>query len=194
MSNRPAPRLKDIPEAELTARQREVRDAILAGPRGKRAIGGPFAIWLHAPEFGDLAQQLGAHCRYNTALPARLSEFAILATASLWRAQYEWFVHAPIAQAAGVKSSTIADLQAGRVPSDAADDERAIYDMVEELYRTRRVSDAIYARVHALLGDAGTVELVGILGYYALIAMSLNVFNSPVPDGEALPFAEPKVG
>jgi 4-carboxymuconolactone decarboxylase len=184
------PRLKDIADAAMTPRQRAFRDAIFTGPRQKRTLNGPFAIWAHAPEFGDLAQQLGAHCRYKTGVPPRLSEFAILVTAKLWRAQYEWFAHAPLAERAGVKPQTIRALHAGRVPNAAPADERAIYDFVKELYRTKRVSARTYARVQKLLGDSALVELVGILGYYALISMTLNVFASPIPDGGALPFPE----
>ena len=173
--------------------QRALLEAIRSGPRGKSVTPrGPFAVWLHAPEFGHLAQALGAHCRYKTALPPRLSEFAILCTARLWRAQYEWFAHAPMAEKAGVKPKTIADLRAGREPKSAPKDERAIYAFVHELYKTKRVSDRTYKRVHAVLGDAGTVELVGILGYYVLISMTLNVFRMMPPADAALAFAEPK--
>jgi 4-carboxymuconolactone decarboxylase len=123
-------------------------------------------------------------------VPPRLSEFAILVTARHWRAQYEWFAHAPIAERAGVKPRTIAELRAGRIPRSAAKDERAIYDFISELYRTRRVREASYRRVQTLLGDAATVELVGILGYYALVSMLLNTFHAPLPEGETPPFAE----
>jgi 4-carboxymuconolactone decarboxylase len=146
---------------------------------------------MHAPEFGQLAQSLGAHARYKTALPPRLSEFAILCTASLWRAQYEWYAHAPMALKAGVRPEAIEDLRAGRVPSSAEEDECAIYDFVRELYDTRRVSDATYARLRAFLDDAGMVEFVGILGYYALISMTLNVFGMLPPESEPLAFEEP---
>ena len=77
-----------------------------------------------------------------------------------------------------------------RVPKSAPKDERAIYDFVQELYKTRRVSDRNFARVHAVLGDAATAELVGILGYYVLISMILDVFRMPLLEGEPLPFAE----
>ena len=116
----------------------------------RSTVRGPFAAWMHAPEFGELAQALGAHARYKTALPPRLSEFAILCTARLWRAQYEWFAHAPMAEKAGVKPQTIRDLKAGRAPKSAGKDERAIYDFIKELYRTRRVSERTYKRAHAL--------------------------------------------
>ena len=192
-AKRPAPRLALIDEPRMNDAQRALMQAIRSGPRGTSIIPrGPFAVWLHAPEFGQLAQALGGHCRYKTALPPRLSEFAILCTARLWRAQYEWFAHAPVAAKAGVKPKTIADLRAGRMPKSAAKDERALYDFIQELYKTRRVSDRTYKRVHALLGDAATVEFVGILGYYVMIAMTLNVFRMMPPADAELAWAEPK--
>jgi 4-carboxymuconolactone decarboxylase len=147
---------------------------------------------MHAPAFGELAQKLGAHCRYGTALSPRLSEFAILCTARLWRAQYEWLAHAPIAEKGGVRPKTIEDLRLGRMPRSAPKDERAIYDFVQELYKTRRVTDRTYKRMKSVVGDVAMVELVGILGYYALISMTLNVFRMLPPEHEKLAFAEPK--
>jgi 4-carboxymuconolactone decarboxylase len=192
-AKRPAPRLALIDEAHMNDAQRALLEAIRSGPRGKSITPrGPFAVWLHAPEFGHLAQALGGHCRYKTALPPRLSEFAILCTARLWRAQYEWFAHAPMAEKAGVKPKTIEDLRAGRAPKSAPRDERAIYDFIQELYKIRRVSERAYKRVHAFLGDAAMVELTGILGYYALISMTLNVFRMMPPKDAKLAFAEPK--
>jgi 4-carboxymuconolactone decarboxylase len=140
-----------------------------------------------------LAQQLGGHVRFGTSVPPRLSEFAILCTGQFWKAQYEWHAHARIAAKQGVKETTIRDLKAGRAPKSAPRDEMAIYDFIRELYTTRRVSSATYARVRKLLGDAGIVELVGILGYYVLISMTLNVFRVPLPKGAPLPFKEPAV-
>jgi 4-carboxymuconolactone decarboxylase len=190
-AKRPTPRLPLLDEAQMSEAQRSLMEAIRSGPRGKSITPrGPFAVWLHAPELGHLAQALGGYCRYKTTLSPRLSEFAILCTARLWRAQYEWFAHAPMAEKAGVKPKTIADLRAGREPKSAPKDERAIYAFVRELYKTSRVSDRTYKRVHAFLGDGGTVELVGILGYYALISMTLNVFRMMPPADAELAFAE----
>ena len=187
------PRLPVLSEATLDSRQRQLLESLRSGPRGARvSLGGPFGVFMHAPEFGELTQTLGAFCRYKTSLPPRLSEFAILVVARFWRAQYEWHAHAPIAERAGVLPRTIADIRAGRVPTRAAKDERAIHDFIKELYKSRRVSDRTYARVHAFLGDAGTVELIGLVGYYGLIAMLLDVFRVPLPADAPLPFAEPK--
>jgi 4-carboxymuconolactone decarboxylase len=192
-AKRPAPRLALIAEANMNEAQHSLMEALRAGPRGKSITPrGPFAVWLHAPEFGHLAQALGGHCRYKTALSPRLSEFAILCTARLWRAQYEWFAHEPMAEKAGVKPKTIADLRAGREPKSAPKDERAIYVFVQELYKTNRVSDRVYKRLNDFLSDAAMVELVGILGYYSMISMTLNVFRMMPPPDAKLAFAEPK--
>lgn len=184
----PSPRLTFPAESDLSPKQRELL-ADIRKTRGSGPLGGPFAVFLQAPEFGDLAQKLGAFCRYKTSVPPRLSEFTILVLARFWRSQYEFWVHAPIAQKAGVKPAIIEALRTGRTPR-LNKDERAIYDFVAEVHKTKRVGDKTYARVHALFGDAGMVEFVGILGYYTLVAMTLNVFRVPLPDGEAYPFAE----
>ena len=186
----PSPRLPVLDMASLTGEQQALVDAISSGPRGRFSNSGPFAVYLHAPGFGHLAQQLGGYVRLGTSVPPRLSELAILCTARFWQAQYEWVAHAAIAAKQGVKPATIRDLQAGRTPTSAPRDEMAIYAFVRELYATRRVSDATYKRVHKLLGDAGMVELVGILGYYAMVSMILNVFRMPVPEGTPAPFRE----
>lgn len=191
-AKRPASRLAILSEEAMDGAQRALLESIRSGPRGKSTgVRGPFAAFLHAPAFGELAQGLGAHCRYKTALPPRLSEFAILCTARQWRANYEWFAHAPIAERAGVREKSIADIRAGREPKSAAKDERAIYAFVQELYKTRRVSDRTYARVRAFFNDAAMVEFVGLLGYYAMIAMTLDVFRLLPPPESQLAFAEP---
>ncbi|MGE3302243.1 MAG: carboxymuconolactone decarboxylase family protein [Hyphomonadaceae bacterium] len=186
-----APRLPARNEDAYDDAQRAFVAALRAGPRGPNmAPNGPFAVWLHAPALGALAQQLGAYCRYGTSLSARQSEFAILCVAHHWRAQFEWAAHARIAAEAGVSAETIEAVRAGKPPAGAAADELAIHAVVEELFRTQRVSDAAYAKAHAFLGDAGMVELTGIVGYYTLVAMSLNVFLMPPPTGQTPAFPE----
>ncbi len=186
-------RLPILTEETLDDAQRALLESMRAGPRGARVkLGGPFGIYMHAPAYGALTQQLGAHLRFGTSIEPRLSEFAILCTARAWRAQYEWHIHAPIAEKAGVRPETIRDVKAGRAPKKGAKDERAIFDFVQEFYKRKRVSERNFKRVHAFLGDKGTVELVGILGYYANVSMILNAFNVSLPDGAAPHFAEPK--
>jgi 4-carboxymuconolactone decarboxylase len=190
MSDMQSPRLPKLSEDTLTPDQRALAESIRSGPRGQFRMAGPFAIYLHSPTFGELAQKLGGHLRFKTSVPPRLSEFAILVTAHHWKAQYEWAMHAPMAEKQGVKPHTIRDLQAGRRPKSAPKDEMAIYAFAKELYAKRRVGSATYKRVQQLLGDAGTVELVGILGYYAMVSMTLNTFLAPLPENVKAPFRE----
>ena len=185
------PRLPILQEAKLDPAQRKLLDSLRTGPRGGSVeIRGPFAVILHAPAYGELVQQLGAHVRFSKLVPHRLTELAILATASLWRSQYEWHMHAIHAEKAGISPKIINDIRMGRAPKGLTKDERAIYDFVKELHKTKRVSDRNYARVHAIVGDAGMVEFVGICGYYVLVAMTLNVFRMPTPAGTPMPFKE----
>jgi 4-carboxymuconolactone decarboxylase len=190
MSEMQSPRLPKLAAETLTPEQQALADSIKSGPRGQFKMAGPFAIYLHSPTFGELAQRLGGHLRFKTSVPPRLSEFAILVTAQHWKAQYEWAMHAPMAEKQGVKPQTIRDLQAGRTPKSAPRDEMAIYAFAKELYVKKRVSNATYTRVRKLLGDAGTVELVGLLGYYAMVSMTLNTFRAPLPAGMPAPFRE----
>ena len=193
-AKRPPYRLKEISDEQMSALQRALRDAIYSGPRGiRKKLTGPFQIWLNAPELGHLAQALGAHVRYKTSLSPRLSETAILRH----RADLEGALRVVRPRAAGREGRRQAADRQGhpgrpRRRRSAAKDELAIIDFVKELYKTRRVSDKTYKRVHAFLGDAGVVELVGICGYYAMISMTLNVFRAQIPEDAALPFAEPK--
>ena len=191
MRDMQSPRLSKLAMETLTPEQRALADSIKAGPRGQFKMAGPFAIYLHAPSFGELAQKLGGHLRFKTSVSPRLSEFAILCTAAHWKAQYEWAMHAPMAEKQGVKPETVRDLQAGRAPKKAPRDEMAIYAFVKETYSKKRVSTPTYNRVKKLLGEAGTVELVGILGYYAMVSMTLNTFKAPLPEGTKVPFREP---
>jgi 4-carboxymuconolactone decarboxylase len=191
MPNMQSPRLPKLSEETLSAEQRTLAESIRSGPRGQFKLAGPFAVYVQAPAFGELAQKLGGHLRFKTSVPPRLSEFAILVTAQHWKAQYEWAMHAPMAEKQGVKPQTIRDIQAGRAPKSAPRDERAIYAFARELYAKRRVSTATFKRVQKILGDAATVELVGILGYYALVSMILNTFRMPLPPGMKPGFREP---
>lgn len=181
------PRLAELDEASLSLDQRRIHDAILSGPRG--IVEGPLRVWLTSPGLADTAQQLGAFCRYGTSLPPRLSELAILVTGAYWRSGFEWAVHAPIAIAAGLTPQVTEAIRTGQPPHFLLDDEAVVYGFSTELHRDHAVSSATYARATALLGEVGVVELVGILGYYTLISMTINAFEVPLPAGATDPFA-----
>lgn len=175
-------RLPELRKQDLSAEQLALFEAIASGPRGERmALEGPFGVWLHSPAFGQEAQRLGVHARYHTSLPRRLSELAILVCARRWLAAYEWHVHAPIALAAGVAPAIIDALAEDRTPAFTAADEQAVHDFAAALLADGHVPDRIYAAARTALGEAGVVDLVGVLGYYTLVAFTLTAFEVQVP-------------
>jgi 4-carboxymuconolactone decarboxylase len=172
----------------MSAAQRRVYDLIRSGPRG--IVEGPLRVWLASPELAERAQSLGAYCRYNTSLAPRLSELAIITVGAHWRAGFEWAVHAPIAERAGLPSTAIAAIKSGAEPS-LTDDEMAVYSFTRELLVMHEVRPATFERLTAVVGPVGVVDLVGILGYYSLICMTINAFQVPVPSGISEPFESP---
>ena len=178
-------RLPPIADAALTEAQRRVRDALVRGRRG--ALFGPFVAMLRSPELTDRAQRLGEYLRYDSAIPARLRELAILVTARHFRQAYEWHVHAPEALASGLSSSLLAELGGGRRPHAMQADEAVIYEFCTQLHTRTEVADAVYAAAIALLGEQGVVDLCAVCGYYALLALLMNVARTPLPEGAAPP-------
>jgi 4-carboxymuconolactone decarboxylase len=180
------PRLPDINPDALSPAQRKVYDAILSGPRG--VVEGPLRVWLTSAELAERAQALGAYCRFGTALPPRLSELAILVTAVHWQAGFEWYAHAPLAIRGGLDAAAVEAIRTGKPPVLDKEDEAIVFKFATELTRDRRVSDATYAQAVRCLGEKPVVELVGILGYYAFVSMTIVTFGVPLPPGVANPF------
>lgn len=180
-------RLPDIEPDKLTPEQKTVYDEIVSGPRGK--VVGPLRVWLNSPELCSRAQALGAFCRFGTLLPPRLSELAILTAGAFWKAGFEFASHAPFAREAGLGDEAIEAIRRGEEPRLDRADELVVYRFSRELLETRAVSDATYRKAESELGPQALVELVGILGYYTLICMTINVFQVPPPEGQADPFA-----
>jgi 4-carboxymuconolactone decarboxylase len=182
------PRIPEFDIEKFSPEQKRVHDAIKSGPRG--VVQGPLKVWLQSAELADKAQALGAFCRYGTSLPPRLSELAIIVTGAHWKAGFEWYAHAPLAAKAGIDPVAIEAIRKGQTPAFQKPDEQVVYDFSTELIRNRVVSDATYRRAIDTLGTRSTVELVGILGYYGLISMTIKAFEVPVPEGETEPFAD----
>jgi 4-carboxymuconolactone decarboxylase len=162
----------------LSAAQRKIHDAIATGPR--KGVRGPLAVWLNNPGLAEHAQALGRYCRYETALPPRLSELAILTLARIWGSEYEWYAHKSIALEAGVAPEVVEAIRT-RQPFTAAPDEELVHAFLVVLHRERTISDALYAQAIELLGETAVIDLVGLAGYYTLISMTINVFQVSPP-------------
>lgn len=167
--------------AAMSQEQRKVYDAVVAGPRG--AVIGPLRAALHSPELAERWQQLGAFLRYSTCLPPRLNELAILVTARRWNAEIEWVVHAAAALKAGLDPAVADDIRAGRRPQFSNPEDAEVYDFARELQQTGQVADATYEAVRDRWKERGVVELTALIGYYTMVAMTLNAHRIPLPDG-----------
>lgn len=167
--------------ATMSPEQRRVYDAVVSGPRG--ALVGPLRAALHSPELADRWQQLGAFLRYHTCLPPRLNELAILVTARRWNAEIEWVVHATAALKAGLDPAVADDIRAGRPPRFSNPEDAEVYDFARELQQAGQVTDATYEAVRERWKERGVVELTALIGYYTMVAMTLNAHRIPLPDG-----------
>lgn len=177
MNRWPNQRLPAPDPSTYDRRQKEISEAITSGPRG--GVRGPLAIWLHRPEFAARAQDLGRYCRYDTLLGEELSELAILITGRIFGSEYEWQVHKGFALKAGLSPDVIEAIRLKMRPSFDDPAQEVVHDIACAVHEQRNVDDALYSRAVAVIGEPALVDLVGLLGYYTLISLTINVFKVP---------------
>jgi 4-carboxymuconolactone decarboxylase len=174
-------RMPPIPAERLTEAQKKAVAEFTAARRAD--LSGPFVPLLRSPEVMTRARAMGDYLRFTSVLPPRLSEFAIIITARRWTQNYEWDVHAPLAEKGGLSPSIVAAIADGRRPDGMAADEDALYTFCDELHRNQSVSDATYSRAVQAFGEQGVIDILGISGYYTMLAMVLNTARTPLPPG-----------
>jgi 4-carboxymuconolactone decarboxylase len=179
------PRIPLVTAASMTDAQRRVYDAMMSGPRRSPPVG-PLAAAMHRPDLAEKWSDLGLVLRFNSTLQPRLREFVILLTGRFWDCQFEWFSHEAEARKAGLSDQSIETLRRGG-RTFAAADEQAIHDYAIELLREHRASDTTYQRILDSYGTAGIVELTALIGYYAMVALTLNAHEIGVPEGATPP-------
>jgi 4-carboxymuconolactone decarboxylase len=172
---------------ELSPAQKAWADMIVAPPRNAKFGSPPYRAYIRNPELAPRLSALSDYLRWNTSLPPRLSEFAILLTARQWTAQYEWFAHYPLALKAGLDPKILADVAAGRHPENMREDEAALYDLATALYRDKNVSDPIYKAAVDRFGERGVMDIIGIIGYYDLVSMTLITMRAGAPNDSVPP-------
>ncbi len=180
-----ADRLPPLPVEQMTAEQRAAAAEISSGPRG--AVIGPFAPLLRSPELMTRLQKVGEYLRFESRLDRRLFEMTILYVARWWDQQFQWTFHHPLALEAGLDPAVADAIAEDRRPEGMDAAAEAVWDLLDELHRTRRVSDDTYARALAELGEVGVVEVVATAGYYTTLATVMNTARTPAPGGPLLP-------
>jgi 4-carboxymuconolactone decarboxylase len=180
------PRFPQLTLEQLNDQQRPLGEKIMK--ISSVGIGGPYNPLLRSPVLASRMYDLLDYLRWNSSLPPKLSELAILIQARLWRSQVEWYAHYPLALKAGLAESVAADLKANRRPSGMKPDEEVVYDFCMELSTKHEVSDELFNRAKQVLGEQQVVDLIGISGTYVTVAMVLAAAEAGVPPGKELPF------
>jgi 4-carboxymuconolactone decarboxylase len=151
-------------------------------------LAGPYNPLLRSPVLGQKMFDLLYYLRWQTSVPLKLNEFAILIIGRQWRSQVEWFAHAPLAIKAGLSPAIVAELKANKRPLNMPPEESAVYDFVTELTTKRAVSDEIFDRTRGILGEQQVVDLTAVAGTYTTVAMILAMAEESVPPGKEPPF------
>ena len=179
------PRIPLPSPGTMTPEQRRVYDAIVGGPRG--TLVGPLRAALHRPELADKWQQFGELLRYRTSLSPKLNELAILVTARHCDCQLEWYIHEQMATKAELSPTIIDAVKNRRRPETNDVDILAVFDYARELNERKTTGEQNYRRVLDRWGPVGVVELTALIGYYTMVAMTLNAHEIPLPDGATPP-------
>jgi 4-carboxymuconolactone decarboxylase len=181
-------RFSPISRENLSPAQAEVYNSISAGARG--GVRGPFHVLLQSPELAKRVEQLGLYTRFQCKVPERLRELSINLVARHWQADYEWYAHSALALKQGISEEVMEAIGAGRRPVFAQESDEVVYDYVSSLLADGRVSDAVFQRARGLLGETGIVDLTGLVGYYTLLALTLNAFEVPIPEDGKVPWSK----
>ncbi|MGQ0654815.1 MAG: carboxymuconolactone decarboxylase family protein [Betaproteobacteria bacterium] len=181
-------RFPQLAKAGLDERKAALAEKILGV--SSIGLGGPYNLLLRSPVLGDRMFELFRYLRWNTSVPLRLNEFAILIIGRIWRSQVEWFAHVPIALKAGLSQSIIDDLKAKRRPQAMQPDEAAVYDFVTELATTHKVSDPVFQAIKGVLNEQQIVDLTATAGCYVTVAMLIAMSEEQVPEGKSAPFSD----
>ena len=167
---------------DLSENGQQIFDKI-SGTRGSAL--NVFRALLNSPDTASAVADLGEYIRYNSALDPAVRETAILATARELGAEYEWAHHEPVAKEAGVREEVIEAIRSGKAPMGLPPKEGVFVQAAKELIRGTALSDLTHQAVEHLLGPAGTIELIVIVGYYSMLARVIASLEIELDDGVA---------
>jgi 4-carboxymuconolactone decarboxylase len=179
------PRFPQLTMDQLSEQQKPLGEQVMK--ISSVGLGGPYNPLMRSPVLGQRLFDLFHYLRWETSVPTRLNEFAIIIIGRQWKSQVEWFAHAPLAAKAGLNADIIAELKEGKRPSKMAEDEAVVYDFVTELTTTQKVSDETFARAKKVFNDQQIVDLTAVAGNYVMVAMMLAMAEETVPASKGEP-------
>src|SRR3954469_16188236 len=180
------PRFPQLTMDQLDEKQKPLGEQVMKV--SSVGLAGPYNPMRRSPVLGQRLFDLWHYLRWETSVPTKLNEFAILIIGRQWRSQVEWYAHAPLAAKAGLSPDIIAELKASKRPSKMAEDETVVYDFVTELTTTKKISDETYARAKKIFNDQQIVDLTALAGNYVMVAMLLAMAEETVPPDKQEPF------
>ena len=134
---------------------------------------GPFTMFLHSPEIAGRVAHLGGYVRFEGSLDMRVRVLAAMTVAREFDAMYVWGAQTGSARKQGVPESTITAIRE-KHSRDIPPDDAQIVDFTRDLLRKHRVDDATAAAMRTRFGDDQFIQLTGAIGYYSLLAMTVN--------------------
>src|SRR4051812_38461099 len=180
------PRFPQLTMDQLDEKQKPLGEQVMKV--SSVGLAGPYNPMMRSPVLGQRLFDLFHYLRWETSVPTKLNEFAILIIGRQWRSQVEWYAHAPLAAKAGLSPEIIAELKANKRPANMAEDEAVVYDFVTELTTTKKIGDETYARAKKVFNDQQIVDLTAVAGNYVMVAMLRAMAEETVPPEKQEPF------
>jgi 4-carboxymuconolactone decarboxylase len=160
---------------ELSSEARAVAHDICSGSRGE--VPAPLRAWLVNPNFASMSQQLGDYLRFNSSLPKKLSELSILCVAHHWGSPFEWEVHKVEALKVGLEEHIIVSIHEGGCPLFESKTESLVFSFCSNALNKKAIDSNLFEQLRESIGEKGVMDLIGIMGYYTLISLTLNTLE-----------------
>ena len=159
---------------DLALEHRPIYDAIV---QSRGVVGGPWLALLHSPELAQRTAHLGSYVRFESHLDHKLIEFTALVAARELDCKHEWAAHVAHGQKAGIPMETIRTVYQKKGTENFSSEDAQIVSFIREMLHSHRVTETTYQAIYARLGEQGMVELTATIGYYAMLACTLNTFD-----------------
>ena len=169
-------RYAEIPYDQMTREQQEGYRALLES-RGR--LPGPGKIYVHNAKLAKVLGPLGAHFRTGYSLSEREREIAVCIVNSKFHTAYATNAHERAAKASGLPSEKVEAILSGLPTSFSDTREQVVYEMAICLSNSRWVSKGLYDRAVEALGHVGVTDVIGLMGFYTTVAMTLAFYDVP---------------
>ena len=169
-------RYPEIPYEQMTPEQQEGYRTLIE-TRGR--LPGPNKIWVHNPKLAKSVAPFGAHFRGGYSLSEREREIAVVIITSKWHAIYPTNAHERAAKAAGLPADKVEAMLCGLPTSFTEPREQVVYEMATCLADARWVAKGLYDRAVEALGHVGITDVICLMGYYTMVAMTLAFYDVP---------------